>query len=48
MNADRIAVAFVALDTADAIAGKAFLGYLRIVRARAHRKLACHAERSEG
>jgi hypothetical protein len=39
MNADRVAVAFVALDDAGAIVGKAFLVYLRIVRAWAHKKL---------
>jgi hypothetical protein len=49
MNADHVTVAFVALDAADAIAGKAFLGLpADCARLSAQEALACHPEHSEG
>jgi hypothetical protein len=49
MNADHVTVAFVALDVADAIAGKAFLGLpADCARLSAQEALACHPEHSEG
>jgi len=49
MNADRTAVAFIALDRAGTIVGKPSLIYLQIcARLSAQDTLSCHRERSEG